>query len=118
MALVDSIKVKDADGDEQDIRTIPERKSSAMTTTHPAIDADDPVEVLAVNANRKFFEITNDSDTIKVFMGDDDTLTVANGHVLKPGAAFSLDYHTGAVWLIAESGTPVVTVMEVNVTTP
>lgn len=68
--------------------------------------------VLAANGSRLFAEVTNDDATIKVYLGDDNTVTAANGHVLKPGASFSFEGYTGAIWAIAASGTPTVTFVE------
>lgn len=68
--------------------------------------------VIAANTARRFAEVTNADAAINVYLGKDNTVTAANGHLLRPGASFSFEGYSGAVWAIAASGTPNVTFIE------
>lgn len=92
------------------IRTWP-GSSAGLSTGQSALSTSAAL-VLAANATRRFCEITNDDGAIKVYVGDDNTVTAANGHVLKAGASFAIEGYTGAIWMIAASGTPNVTFVE------
>jgi DNA-binding beta-propeller fold protein YncE len=64
------------------------------------------VAVFAANANRIFAEMKNGDAAISVFVGPDNTVTAANGYLVKAGEKISFDGYTGQVWVIAASGTP------------
>lgn len=68
--------------------------------------------VLAVNASRKFCEVKNADTAISVYIGKSSGVSSTNGHLLKAGEAFSFENYGGAVWAVAASGTPTVTVIE------
>lgn len=69
-------------------------------------------KVLSTRAGRTFAEIKNMDAAITVYLGKDNTVSSANGYVLKAGEAFSLDNFVGEVWAIAASGTPTVCILE------
>ena len=85
--------------------------SSGLTTTQNALSTT-AESVIASNSARLFAEVKNADDTINVYLGDDGTVTAANGHLLRPGEAFSFENYTGAIFAIAASGTPTVTTIE------
>lgn len=83
-----------------------------LTTTQNALSTTAEV-VLAENLGRAFAEVKNADAAINVYLGDDNTVTAANGHLLRPGEAFNFDRtYQGAIWAIAASGTPTVTTIE------
>lgn len=69
-------------------------------------------EVVAANTARRFVEVKNADGAINVYLGKDDTVTAANGHLLRPGESFAFEGYSGAIWAIAASGTPNVTFIE------
>ena len=85
--------------------------ASGLATTQNALSTTAEV-VIAANASRFFAEVKNADAAINVYLGDDNTVTAANGHLLKPGEAFGFEDYTGAIWAIAASGTPTVTTIE------
>lgn len=85
--------------------------SSTLTTTQNALSTTAEV-ILAANASRIFAEVKNADGAINIYLGDDNTVTAANGHLLRPGEAFTLEGYAGAVWAIAASGTPTITTVE------
>ena len=68
--------------------------------------------VLAANQHRVFAEIKNTDASISVYIGPDSGVTSSNGHLLKAGEAFSFENMPDAVYMIAASGTPTVTIIE------
>lgn len=88
-----------------------ETPASALTTGQNALSTA-AESVLAANSNRVFAEVKNADAAINVFLGDDNSVSAANGHLLKPGEAFAFQGYTGAIWAIAASGTPNVTFVE------
>lgn len=85
--------------------------ASTLTTGQNALSTSNEV-VLAANATRIFAEVKNADAAINVYLGKDNTVSAANGHLLKPGEAFSFEHYVGAIWAIAASATPVVTFIE------
>lgn len=97
----------DASGDP----TSPSAPAAALATTQNALSTAAEV-VVAANATRIFAEVKNLDSSINVFLGDDNTVSAANGHRLAPGEAFVFENYTGAIWAIAASGTPTVSTVE------
>lgn len=85
--------------------------ATGLATTQNALSTT-AEEVIASNSSRQFAEVKNADDAINVYLGDDGTVTAANGHLLRPGEAFSFERYTGAIFAIAASGTPTVTTIE------
>lgn len=85
--------------------------ATGLTTGQNALSTS-AEEVLAANANRRFAEVKNADASISVYIGDDNTVTSANGHLLKAGESLDFQQYTGAIWAIAASGTPTVTFVE------
>lgn len=82
-----------------------------LTTGQNALSTTEE-QVIPANTARRFAEVTNADAAINVYLGKDNTVTAANGHLLKPGASFGFEGYSGAVWAIAASGTPTVTFIE------
>lgn len=85
--------------------------ASSLATTQNALSTS-AEEVIASNSSRLFAEVKNADDAINVYIGDDNTVTASNGHLLRPGEALAFETYTGAIWAIAASGTPTVTTIE------
>lgn len=85
--------------------------AAGLATTQNALSTT-AESVIASNSARLFAEVKNSDAAIDVYLGDDNTVTAANGHLLRPGESFAFERYTGAVWAIAASGTPTVTTIE------
>lgn len=85
--------------------------SSGLTTTQNALSTT-AEEVLAANSVRVFASVRNADAAINMYIGDDNTVSAINGHLLPPGVERDFGGYTGAVWMIAASGTPTVTTIE------
>jgi hypothetical protein len=85
--------------------------AAAFTTGQNALSTAAEV-VVAANTARRYAEVTNTDAAILVYLGKDNTVTTANGHVLGAGKSFGFEGYTGAIWAIAASGTPNVTFVE------
>ena len=85
--------------------------SSLMTPGQNALSTSAEV-VIAANSARIFAEVKNADAAINMYIGFDGTVTTSNGHLLKPGESFSFEGYTGAIWMIAASGTPTTTFIE------
>jgi hypothetical protein len=88
-----------------------ETPATGLTTGQNALSTTNEV-VLAANSSRVFAEVTNADAAINVYIGDDNTVTTANGHLLRPGSSIGFENYRGAIWAIAASGTPNVTFVE------
>ena len=67
--------------------------------------------VVPARPGRAFCEVKNTDAAINVYLGPSG-VTSSDGHLLKPGEAFSFENYIGAVYAVAASGTPTVTVIE------
>lgn len=79
-----------------------------LTTGQNALSTSSEV-VIAADTARNFAEVKNADASISVYVGLDTNVTTSTGHLLKAGESFSFEHYTGAIWMIAASGTPTVT---------
>lgn len=69
-----------------------------------------PQLLAADQPNRRSVSVVNADATNPIYLGNE-TLTTANGHYIAPRGSISIDT-TQEVWVVAASGTPLVTWME------
>ncbi len=56
--------------------------------------------LVAANASRKMLTIYNNG-TVDIFLGVDNTVTVANGLLVAPGKSYNTEQYSGAFWAIS-----------------
>lgn len=87
--------------------------ASTLTTAQVSVDTTSGgVLIAALNTSRKFLEITNTSTNANVYIGNTG-LTTSTGHVISPGASFTIDTTicTAAIYGIVASSSITVTTM-------
>ena len=84
---------------------------ATLTTTQKTLTTA-AQSVLSANAGRLYGEVKNMDASINMFIGPDNAVTTANGHLVKPGESFGIENYRGDIWAIAASATPVMSTIE------
>lgn len=69
-------------------------------------------QLIAGNGERRSLVVTNTDTTNSVGVGTSASLTTANGQILLPLQSISFQFYIGAIWVVAQAGTPKVTFAE------
>ena len=83
----------------------------AMRTEQNALSVSAEL-VAAAAPQRVFLEIKNADAAISIYIGSSSSVTTATGHLLKAGESISFSNMPDAVYAIAASGTPTITLVE------
>lgn len=69
-------------------------------------------QLVAQNANRRSIVVTNTDSTNSIGVGTSSSLTTANGQIVPALQSISFQFYTGAIWIIAQAGSPKVSYAE------
>jgi hypothetical protein len=85
----------------------------AITTSQNALSTAAEI-IFAANSGVTYREVTNTDASISVYLGNSSSVTSSNGHLLAAGKSFGFDGPAAklAIYAIAASGTPTVTLVE------